>query len=183
MVSDSQSAKHKRIFLALWPDELTRQQLLEAQKKLKRETALQSARAVISENLHMTLHFIGSISMKTLQALETSLDSVQCKAFDLNVDSAGCFPKPKVFWLGLKCIPPELEALEQQTAFCIQQCVKDYQVRPYRPHITLFRKAKVLQELEGFTEINWQVKSFALVESKNHPEGVQYLVLKEWLLL
>ena len=183
MVSESQSVEHKRIFLALWPDESTRQQLFEAQKKLKSEPALQSARAVIADNLHMTLHFIGSITIETLQELEASLDSVKCKVFDLNVNSVGCFPKPKVFWLGLKQIPSGLETLEQQTAFCIQQCVKDYQIRPYRPHITLFRKAKVLQELEGFTEINWQVKSFALVESKNHPEGVQYHILKEWLLL
>ena len=182
MDSESSPAEHKRIFLALWPDESTRQQLFNAQKKLMSEPALQSARAVIPENLHMTLHFIGSISTEVLQALEASLDSVQCKAFYLDVNTVGCFPKPKVAWLGIKDIPPELSELEQQTADCVQQCLEDYRRIPYRPHITLFRKAKSTLEMNLPSEINWKVKCFALVESKSHPEGVQYHVLKKWLL-
>ena len=182
MVSESLPVERKRIFLALWPDELTRQQLFNAQKKLISEPALQSARAVIPENLHMTLHFIGSISIEVLQALESSLDSVQCKAFDLDVNTVGCFPKPKVAWLGIKEIPPELSELEQQTLACVRRCVEGYQSISYRPHITLFRKAKTSLELDGFAEINWPVRSFALVESKTYPEGVQYHVLREWLL-
>ena len=182
MVSESQSVEHKRVFLALWPDEATRHQLFNAQKKLMSEPALQSARAVIPENLHMTLHFIGSISIEVLQTLETSLDSVQCKPFEMVVSTTGCFPKPRVFWSGLRYIPPELNELEQQTADCVQQCLEDYRRIPYRPHITLFRKAKTSLELDELLEINWWVKSFVLVESKTHPEGVQYHVLKEWLL-
>jgi len=187
MDSDTQAVEHKRIFLALWPDEMTRQQLFELQKKLKRDpelrSVLQSARAVIPDNLHITLQFIGSVSIELMQALEACLDSVRSKPFEMVVNTTGCFPKPRVFWSGLKDIPPELKELEQQTAACVQLCLEDYQRIPYRPHITLFRKAKTSLVLEGLAEINWRVKSFALVESKTHPEGVQYHVLKEWPLL
>jgi 2'-5' RNA ligase len=183
---DMQPAEHKRIFLALWPDEATRQQLFDAQKKLKLDPelspVLQSARAVIPDNLHITLHFIGSVSPEVLQELEVCLDEVRCQSFEIAVNTSGCFPKPRVFWLGLKHIPPELNELEQQTAACVQQCVEGYRRIPYRPHITLYRKAKTSLELDGLAEINWRVKSFALVESKTYPEGVQYHVLKQWLL-
>lgn len=181
-MSESPPTEHKRIFLALWPDEVTRQQLFEVQKRLKSDPALQSARAVTAENLHATLHFIGSISIPVLQALEASLDSVQCQSFDMTVSTTGCFPRSRVFWLGLKEIPPKLNELEQQTLVCVQQSIEGYQSIPYRPHITLFRKAKVSQELDVLAEINWRVKSFALVESKSSSEGVQYHVLKQWLL-
>ena len=175
---DSQTSDHKRIFLALWPDEVTRQQLFDAQKLLKREPILKSAKAVVPNNLHMTLHFIGSISPDVLQALEVSLDAVRCKPFEIQVNTVGCFPKPQVVWLGLKNIPPELSELEQQTAACIE----NYQRITYRPHITLFRKAKISPQSDELAEINWRVNSFALVESKSYPEGVQYYVLKQWLL-
>lgn len=175
---EQSSSKNKRIFLALWPDEEIRQQLVRVQQKLKREPILQSAKAVIPNNLHMTLHFMGSTSPDVLQALEVSLDAVRCKPFDMVVNTTGCFPKPKVVWLGLKNIPPELNELEQQTAACIE----NYQRIDYRPHITLFRKAKISPQPDELVGINWSVKSFALVESKSCPEGVQYHVLKEWLL-
>ncbi|MCW8831411.1 MAG: RNA 2',3'-cyclic phosphodiesterase [Gammaproteobacteria bacterium] len=186
MDSDTQVVEHKRIFLALWPDQATRQQLFELQKRLKHDpelnTVLHSARTVIPDNLHMTLHFIGSVSVEVVQALQLCLDSVQCKPFNMIVATTGCFPKPRVFWSSLKDTPPELNELEQQTAACVQHCMEDYRRIPYRPHITLFRKVKTLQQPEVLPEINWRVKSFALVESKTYPEGVQYRVLKQWPL-
>ena len=183
MLPDIQTNKDKRIFLALWPDEATRQQLFKIQNELKHEQALRSARAINPENLHMTLHFIGSISMETLRALEVSLDSVQSKAFELEVNTVGCFVRPQVFWLGLENIPPELQELEQKTAACVRQCVEAYQGRPYRPHISLFRKAKKLIDSRDWPVLQWPVSSFALVESKTCSEGVQYSVLKEWSLI
>ena len=185
-MSETPTTEYKRVFLALWPDAETRQQLFEAQKKLKNDPelspVLQSARAVIPDNLHITLHFIGSVSTEVVQALEAALDSVQCQSVDMVVDTAACFPRSKVFWLGVKKIPAELKALEQQTASCVQQCVENYQRIPYRPHITLFRKVKTSIRTDQFQAINWQIKSFTLVESKTYPEGVQYHVLKQWPL-
>lgn len=178
----TESDKSKRIFLALWPDESTRQQLFKVQQQLRKEPDLRSASIVIPENLHMTLHFIGSVSPEVVKALEHSLNSVQCNGFELKVNTAGCFSKARVFWLGLKNVPSRLEELERTTALCIRECVENYQLVPYRPHITLFRKVKTSMEQAIFPEISWQVKSFSLVESKTYPEGVQYRVLKDWLL-
>ncbi|MDH5389364.1 MAG: RNA 2',3'-cyclic phosphodiesterase [Gammaproteobacteria bacterium] len=172
----------KRVFIALLPDAVVREKFTALQQQLGREKLLGKAKAVDCNNLHMTLHFIGAISIEKLRALEVSLDSVRCKAFNFDVNTVGCFPKPGVFWLGMKNIPPELEELERQTATCVQQCIEGYQPIPYRPHITLFRKARLSLDKEILPEINWQVKSFALMESKSSSDGVQYHMLKEWRL-
>ncbi|MDH5612718.1 MAG: RNA 2',3'-cyclic phosphodiesterase [Gammaproteobacteria bacterium] len=180
------AVEYKRVFLALWPDEQVRQLLHAYQKKLKHEpameSALRSARAVIPENLHMTLNFIGSISLEVLQALENALDSVQGKAFDMEVNTVSYFPRPKVLWLGVAQIPLALRVLEQQITAGVQQSVEGYECQSFKPHITLFRKAKSPREFDDRPAIHWPVNSFALVESKTYPEGVKYNVLKQWPL-
>ena len=173
----------KRVFIALMPDRLVREKFAALQQQLGQEKLLGTAKAVDRNNLHMTLHFIGSITIEKLQVLEASLGSVQCKAFDMEVNTVGHFPRPRVLWLGLGRIPSALMELEQQAVVCIQQCLEGYQHMPYRPHITLFRKVKQPSETSDCSVIHWSVKSFALVESKTCPDGVRYSVLKEWPLL
>ncbi len=182
-----QAVEHRRIFLALWPDEATRAQLHAHQQKLKRDpalhAALQQSRSVRPGNLHMTLHFIGSVSSEVLQNLTSALDLVHANAFEMKVDTSGCFPRPRVLWLGVTQVPPALQALVQQTAVCLQQCIEAYEFRSFQPHITLFRKVRNPGELVQLPTIHWPVNSFALVESKTLPEGVQYEVLKQWPLV
>ncbi|MDT8453243.1 MAG: RNA 2',3'-cyclic phosphodiesterase [Gammaproteobacteria bacterium] len=181
-----QTVEHKRIFLALWPDEATRAQLYAHQQKIKCDPALHAAllqsRAVKPDNLHMTLHFIGSVSSEVLQNLNSALDLVHANAFDMEVDTTGYFPRPRVLWLGVSQMPPALPALVQQTAACVQQCVEAYELQSFQAHITLFRKVRNPGELVQLPAIHWPVNSFALVESKTLPEGVQYEVLRSWPL-
>lgn len=182
-----QAVDHKRIFLALWPDEVTRAQLHAYQQKLKRDpalhAALQQGRPVKPDNLHMTLHFIGSVSSEVLQNLISALDLVHANTFEMEVDTAGYFPRPRVLWLGVSQMPPALPALVQQTAICVQQCIEAYEFQSFQPHITLFRKVRNPGELVQLPAIHWPVNSFALVESKTLPEGVQYEVLRSWPLV
>lgn len=181
-----QAVEHKRIFLALWPDEATRAQLHAYQQKLGRDpallAALQKGRSVKPGNLHMTLHFIGSVSTEVLQNLTSALDFVHANAFEMKVDTAGYFPRPGVLWLGVMQMPPALQSLVQQTAGCVQQCIEAYEFKSFQPHISLFRKVGRPGELVQPPAIYWPVNSFALVESKTLPEGVQYEVLKQWPL-
>lgn len=182
MPEQAKPVEPKRIFLALWPDEVVRQQLHARQQALKHEPALRDARAVTVDNLHMTLHFIGPLADEVVQQLAVALDVVQAEAFEMQVDIAGYFPRPKVFWLGLAQVSSALQALVQHTAVAVQQCVEAYEYSSFHPHITLFRKAKKPAELAPMPAILWPVTGFALVESKPLPEGVRYVVLKQWRL-
>lgn len=180
----SMAEKHKRrrLFLALWPDDMTRRELADRQKKLARNERLKTAKPVAAANLHITMHFLGAVTGEVHAQLEALLYGVKAQPCTLVIDRWGYFPRAKVLWLGAATLPDTLADLVGQTQACIRQCVDGYQQKRFVPHITVFRKARHPQEVDDFHPIEWRVDRFALVESVTHPQGPEYRVLREWML-
>ena len=179
--SVAEKQKRRRLFLALWPDDMTRRRLADIQKTFSKNERLKAAKPVEVKNLHITIHFIGAVTEDIHSQLEKLLSGVKAQASTLIIDRWGYFPRAKVLWLG----GPSSEALDQlveQTQSCIQRCIEDYQQKRFVPHITVFRKARHPLELESFQPIEWSIDRYALVESVTHTEGPEYRVLKEWML-
>jgi 2'-5' RNA ligase len=176
------SEQRRRLFLALWPDDNTRNQLAAVQKQFSKNDRLKKARPVPVENLHITMHFLGGVSAEVHAALEQLMSSVQAPACKLVIDRWGYFPRPRVIWLGAQSSPEPLAELVQQTEACIQQCIEGYQQNRFVPHITVFRKARHPVEVDDFHPIEWHIDRFALVESDTRPQGAVYAVLREWML-
>jgi 2'-5' RNA ligase len=178
----TEKQRSRRLFLALWPDDITRKKLADIQKMFGKNERLKSARPVAVGNLHITMHFLGAVTEDVHTRLEILLDGVKAGSCTLVIDRWGYFPKAKVLWLGAKAAPAALNDLVEQTQMYIQQCVDGYEQRRFVPHITLFRKARHPMEVDDFHPIEWNIDRFALVESVTHPEGPEYTVLKEWML-
>ena len=163
-----------------------RDQLFELQQEVGKDKRLYSgkrmAKPVARKNFHITLHYIGSVTDDEMSALEKYLDDIHCSAFTLCVDCLGHFKQAKVLWAGVKNIPEQLGRLFEITGRCVESHFETYQSGKFIPHVSLFRKANRKIQLESFDSITWQVKKFVLVESKTYSEGVEYTVLKEWLL-
>ena len=53
---------------------------------------------------------------------------------------------------------------------------------PFKPHVTLMRKALVVRRERPLVAVAWRVDDFALVESKTTPDGAHYQVLTRWRL-
>ncbi|MGD2160590.1 MAG: RNA 2',3'-cyclic phosphodiesterase [Gammaproteobacteria bacterium] len=176
------SEQRKRLFLALWPDDITRTQLAAVQKQFSKNERLQKAKPVPVENLHITMHFLGAVTEEVHFTLQTLLDSVKVRACNLVIDRWGYFPRPKVLWLGAKSSPEPLTELVLRTESCIKQCIEGYEQNRFVPHITVFRKARHPVEADEFQPIDWRIDRFALVASDTRPEGAVYTVLKEWML-
>jgi 2'-5' RNA ligase len=174
--------QRKRLFLALWPDEITRQQLAAVQEQFSNNERLQKAKPVPVANLHITMHFLGAVSADVHAALEEALTTIHAHGCSLVIDRWGYFPRPKVLWLGAQSSPEPLIELVAQTESAIQQCIEGYEQNRFVPHITVFRKARHPVEVEQFRPIDWNIDRFALVESDTRPEGAVYTVLKEWVL-
>ena len=172
----------RRLFLALWPDEIIRKKLADVQKKLAGNERLKTAKPVPAANLHITTHFLGAVTEEVHTRLEALLYGVKAQPCTLVIDRWGYFPRAKVLWLGAKEAPDALKDLVEQTQTCIQQCVDGYQQKRFVPHITVFRKARHPLEVDDFYPIEWNIDRFALVESVTHPEGPEYSVLKKWML-
>lgn len=173
--------KRRRLFLALWPDDITRKKLADVQKQLGRNERLKTAKPVAVANLHITTHFLGAVTEEVHLQLEALLCTVEARSCTLVIDRWGYFPRAKVLWLGGES-SEALNDLVEQTQTCIQQCVDGYEQKRFVPHITVFRKARHPMEVDDFRPIEWNIDRFALVESVTHPEGPEYTVLEEWIL-
>ena len=173
--------RRRRLFLALWPDDITRKKLADVQNRLGRIDRLKSAKAVPVENLHITTHFIGAVTQPVHTQLEALLSEIEAQPCTLVIDRWGYFPRAKVLWLGGES-PRALNDLVLKTQSSIQQCIEGYEQKRFVAHVTVFRKARHPIEVEDFDPIEWNIDRFALVESVTHPQGPEYSVLKQWML-
>lgn len=174
--------KRKRLFLALWPDEVTRKRLSLLQRKLARHRRLTTASAVAAEKFHITLHFLGAVEEEVQAQLVQALDKVTGRTFTLEINRWGYLPRPRVLFLGTQDIPDALMDLVNDTGACITECIEDYRSKQFLPHLTLFRKAHHPKQLDEFDTIKWKVDRVVLVESITRQEGAEYQILHEWRL-
>jgi 2'-5' RNA ligase len=172
-------SKDVRLFFALWPDTTLRASLQDAADSIVLNSA---ARRVPTANLHLTLHFIGNVYFDDMACMRSQARLVDASAFQLSIDTQGCFARPRVAWLGCSDIPEALANLHRQLGARLQSCGYQPEARPYHPHITVARKVAAIDDNPGFTSLRWQVDEFALVEVHPVENGVQYRVVETWPL-
>ncbi|ORU94872.1 MAG: hypothetical protein A6F70_10150 [Cycloclasticus sp. symbiont of Bathymodiolus heckerae] len=165
----------KRLFFALWPSEQTREQIDNFNQSLR----LGGLRKVKSANLHITLLFLGNTDAKTGRLLRRMAENISVQLFELTFDQLDFWQKPKILCLTTQRYDAQLTALVKALNHIVEQYGMHTEVRPYKPHITLARKAQKLIDCE-VQPIAWQVNSFCLIESCSTPNGVVYQVLKRW---
>ena len=147
--------------------------------------------AVAPENLHMTLLFLGNLTQAQCDSLILATTAArlgaQLSPFSVTLCRSGLFPSAKVAWLGPATTPAPLTQLEQQLRALVSELGLAVEPRPYRPHITLLRKASspVNQDLATAlapppAPLTLPVNEFALYESRSTPDGVRYLPLASW---
>ena len=178
----TEKVRQRRLFLALWPDEITRTKLIKIQKHFagKRQA---KARAIVPENIHITLHFLGSVEETVIEPLCAMLDEVEARVFNLDIDRWGYFPRPRVLWLGAEQIPDALSNLVEATGDCVKSVIPDYRYKKFIPHTTVYRHARHPGNAEPFEPIVWHIDRYVLVESISRPEGVEYRISHEWPLM
>jgi RNA 2',3'-cyclic 3'-phosphodiesterase len=171
-------AKTRRLFFGL-DASAQRQPLVRLQQQL----AL-AATPVAAENLHLTLLFLGAVSDVKLPQLYQLGHQValQHGGFEMELDTLGLFPQAKVAWIGVSQPPTELLALELALRAGVSALGLPLDPSPYRPHITLYRKARTLPEPDARARatISLQAREFHLYESCSTPAGVQYCKLASW---
>ena len=176
-MNDSQ--KRSRLFFALWPPQQVRQAIVDASSRLPR---MKKCRDVKQANLHITLHFIGSVTEETRNCMRAAAASVNAASFELRLDHFGRFPRARVLWMGCHDVPVEVKQLYEQLGTALKACGYQPEQRAFAPHLTLKRKCNK-PDIPGFDfSVPWPVKEFVLVESITHPEGVEYRIIDTYPL-
>ena len=173
------SNREARIFFALWPDDGMRERLDRTVELLAIE---RPARRVPACNLHLTLHFIGNVSLERMACLQQAARGVRGEGFELVVDTQGYFPRPRVAWFGCSQMPGALGNLHRELGQRLEQCNYRAETRHFQPHVTVARKLSTAPRPLEFEPLRWRVDGFALIESRALDNGVKYHVAETYPL-
>ena len=175
--------KLRRVFFALWPDESVRRAI---RKHATPCIESLKGRVTSTPKLHVTLHFIGSVSDKELACMHEAASAVKAARFSLTLDSFGYFKRPRILWMGATEAPDPLLELHSELAKQLGSCGYEHDVRRYSPHVTLMRKCQRRPACKHDFSITWPVDSFFLVESvpdRDNPSGgVNYRIIERYPL-
>jgi 2'-5' RNA ligase len=130
-----------RSFIAIPLPSVVQQQVSVLQQQLR--PLFPELKNVKTENLHLTLHFLGDQSEELLAEIGQTMLSIgqKKKIFNVELKGLGCFPnlrRPRVLWLGVE---PQTELIDiyQHLAAELSKLGLTIDKQPYRPHLTIGR--------------------------------------------
>ncbi|MDT4897888.1 MAG: 2,3-cyclic 3-phosphodiesterase [Acidobacteriota bacterium] len=140
-----------------------------------------------TDNLHLTLKFLGEIAQTRVEALSNaaSLAARSVQPFDLTIEGAGTFPPrglPRVLWLGINDPSGSLARLQSSLE---EECASAgfaREERPFHPHLTLARirapqgarRLATLHRETGFAAIEFKVTDMVVMRSDLGAGGSRY---------
>jgi RNA 2',3'-cyclic 3'-phosphodiesterase len=159
-----------RLFTALWPQQPVRDAIARWQREWQWP---QRAAVVAPERLHITLHFLGDVSVERLDELRAAV-RMRCEPFRLD------FGRAEIWGGGIAVLSPDqtpevLEELHVRIGTALAAAGMVLDARPYRPHVTLARRAGGAKPPAQDPPLRWRVDDFVLVASL--PGGRGYKVL------
>ncbi|MCB1859666.1 MAG: RNA 2',3'-cyclic phosphodiesterase [Gammaproteobacteria bacterium] len=169
----------QRLFFALWPDEGVKGLL----RSLQESVSPKSGRAVVAEDLHITLAFLGSVERRLLGCVEGAAQGVSgVPPFSLKLDQLGHWPRSGILWCGPGFVPVELRALVRYLWRALMRCGFTPDDRAYTPHVTCYRRSSPISPRELLPALNWPVREFVLVRSIAGGSAPRYRIIKKWSL-
>lgn len=150
----------KRIFLALIPDKATALDIYQAATSW---TWPPSSKRYSAEDLHSTLHFIGSVAKERLPEISQSVH-ILFEPFTLTLDT------PHLWHGGLvvlcpTTIPEAMVRLHKGLAQVLHDLNLPMRDHALAPHVTLARHCQGMEVPVSCPPIRWQVEDYALVVS------------------
>ncbi|HWI77980.1 MAG TPA: RNA 2',3'-cyclic phosphodiesterase [Ramlibacter sp.] len=163
-----------RLFLALWPDARTRAAIAACQQAW---TWPPAAAPVAAQRLHLTLHFIGNVPEERLPHVVARL-RVDVDPFELSLDRAEVWPN-SVAVLQPRHAPREMIQLHRKLADALLELKLPVESRPFRPHVTLARRARGALPPPRDAGVPWPAND-GYVLAQSLPGGAGYRVLERF---
>ena len=152
-----------RLFFAIWPDEGAAAALRALSAELQSRAG---GRAVPPDKIHLTLAFLGEVAADRADDLVKAADKVREAPFELVLDRVGGFRRARVAWAGASEPPPALLSAERTLREALRARGFELEERPFKPHVTLVRKADRTLAPAAIEAVAWPVREIALVSSE-----------------
>ncbi|MDP2927354.1 MAG: RNA 2',3'-cyclic phosphodiesterase [Candidatus Omnitrophota bacterium] len=168
--------------------------LVKIQDKLK--TTLPKISWVKPANLHLSLKFLGEISLKQLKETQQIIAEIikTSSPFEIKLETLGVFPNcraARIIWIGTNQPPRQLKQLVDQLETKLLKIGLPEEQHPFRAHITLSRIKNPLipSDLErgldkvkndcSDANLKFNTRGITLFQSVLGPGGPTYSILKE----
>jgi 2'-5' RNA ligase len=179
----------KRAFIAIELPENVRLALFQGGQALsERLTSDSVVRWVPSENLHLTLRFLGESDRGQLEEVEKGINDIARRStdFELLIGKLGCFPnrrKPRIIWIDLGGDLAALSLLQQEIEEMLSNLGWSSESRRFHAHITLGRVKNSKQVVSAnfpwestLGPLQIRVSHISLISSDLRPSGAVYSV-------
>lgn len=147
-------------------------------------------RWVPAGNIHLTLKFLGDVSVANLNVLTDILKTEVAghRPFEVSVGGAGAFPnnrRPRVIWVGVKA-PSELGLVQSGVETAMARLGYPRDDRPFSPHLTVGRVSRnansndtrMISSILETSRVGFLgaacVQEISLFRSDLHPTGAVY---------
>lgn len=155
-----------------------------------------SIRWLRSEQMHVTLRFLGAVTAEQLEEIFSALSAMASTItpFSLGVSGLGQFPPRgvgRVLWAGLTGDLDALGRLVLATEDVCERTGFPRGARPFRPHVTLARPKSrprsalmhALQEAATTNFGDFTADRISVYKSETRSTGPHYTILREFLFL
>jgi 2'-5' RNA ligase len=163
-----------RLFIAINFNNKTRSYLLALRDELRGKS--QRGNFSAPENLHLTLAFIGEVSLKNVDKIEAILETVTFSPFEAVIDRLGTFSRGTLWWAGLHEDMPLMD-LQHEVEHKLALCGFEMDGRKYHPHITLGREVVTDMKPWAIEPFGETVGTIDLMKSERIDGKLTYTVI------
>lgn len=180
----------RRLFFALWPDDVQRAALAHAVRKAVRACG---GRPVPAASLHVTLAFLGSVPESRIPELRALARGAargiasEASPMALTLGRIECSTRGQILWVladgtagrnKAPALPALVTALKEATA----AAGFSPDLKPFRAHVTVARKVAHAPAPQTMRPVEWRFDGFALIESRTDPAGAIYSIVESYPL-
>ncbi len=182
-----------RAFIALEIPSQTHKEISIKTAWLQKELGTHLVRWVSSENIHLTLQFLGDITSAKIEDVSQTLSDLagRHEKHKIIISGLGTFPnmrRPRVIWIGIQ-VPETLKALHQDLEAATAKLGFPPEKRSFNPHLTIGRvkqhisanKIESIRNAISSTNIGFidtvEIESLHLLKSDLKPSGAVYTKL------
>jgi 2'-5' RNA ligase len=165
-----------RLFVAINFNKETRSRLLTLRDELRSDS--ERGRFSLAENLHLTLVFIGEVSLKKVDKIKAILETVTFVPIEVSIERVGRFKRSggDIWWAGLREDKPLMD-LQYEIEHKLALCGFEMDGRNYKPHITLGREVLTNVIPRGIEPFGETVKSIELMKSERKDGKLTYTAI------
>ncbi len=168
-----------RLFFAAWP---AADGLAAVEREVERLRSRFRAAWVRSENLHLTLCFLGDVPRIRLDSL-IALNLELPDPFEICFDRLRFVRRRRMLWLEASRLDPAMMDLVGSIQQRLDQLGQARDRRPFHAHLTMARNLGAdVPWGEPIERINWRVGGVDLVASELDRNGARYRRLRHWSL-